>query len=74
MKKVLLAVFLSISTTSIVFADNSKIEKSTVKQNFKVKSIITEKDLKNFEMEADYQLLKLSAEIESDFKKIYSEN
>ncbi len=74
MKKVLLAVFLSISTTSVVFADNSQVEKSTVKQNFKVKSIITEKDLKNFEMEADYQLLKLSAEIENDFKKIYSEN
>lgn len=73
MKKVSLAILLSLSTISAGFSQVVKNEE--VKQEKKLPIEKTENlmNFKDFEMEADYSLLKLSMELEKDFKHTYSE-
>ncbi len=73
MKKFGFMVLLSLSTVSLGFSE--VLKKCEYKQQNKIFDSKTAKliDFKDFEVEADYNLLKLSMELEKDFKYLYSE-
>ncbi len=73
MKKFSFMVLLTLSTVSLGFSE--VIKKSEYQQNKKTFDSKTAKliDFKDFEVEADYDLLKLSMELEKDFNYLYSE-
>ena len=73
MKKFGFMVLLSLSTVSLGFSE--VIKQDEIHQKKKILDSETAKltNFRDFEVEADYDLLKLSIELEKDFNYLYSE-
>ncbi len=73
MKKFGFVVFLFLATVSLGFSEIVKKDEYQQKGKIFDSGTVKLMDFKDFEVEADYDLLKLSMELEKDFNYLYSE-